>query len=148
MDLKSSGQEGSLEDGLGGQKAGEFPRKIKILLVDNHEILRRSLTALLKSQGDMEVVGEAENGEASIRMVRELSPDVVLMDINMEGMNGMEATRIIRSERPATAIIGLSMFDDAEYAEEMLRAGACRYITKSGESEALLRAIRACYRKD
>ena len=126
----------------------EFSKeKIRILIVDNHAMFRQSLRELLKSQEDMVVVAEAEDGEASVRLAEELSPDVILMDINMPGMNGIHATRAIRSRLPDSIVIGLSMFDAADMAEEMIGAGACGYIEKSGVPEALFEAIRTSCRK-
>ncbi len=121
--------------------------KIRVLLVDDHLILRQGLSRLLKSEADLEIVGEAADGETSIEMVRLLTPDVVLMDINMAGMNGVEATRLILAEFPKTIVIGLSMFEEQERAAEMRAAGASDYVTKSGKPESLIAAIRTCWKK-
>ena len=122
-------------------------RKIRVLLVDDHSVVRQALAHLLGNSPDIEVVGEAADGRAASELVRKLRPDVVTMDISMPGMNGIEATRIIHAEFPTVRIIGLSLFTDAERAEEMRRAGAAEYLTKSGPAAALLAAIRGTSNK-
>ena len=120
-------------------------RRIRILLVDDHILMRQGLTRLLAEEGDMEIVGEASDGEEAIRVARAVQPDVVLMDISMPGMNGIRATEIIRTEMPDIRVIGLSMSEESEAGSAMLRAGAVVYRSKSGPSAALLQAIRNCY---
>lgn len=114
----------------------------RVLLVDDHDVVRQSLARLLEGQEDIVIAGQADSGEAGVRMARELSPDVVLMDISMPGMNGIEATRRIRAELPEVNVIGLSMFEEADRAEAMREAGACTYLSKAVSSEILLSAIR------
>ena len=97
---------------------------------------------MLGLQPDIEVVGEASDGEEAIQLAREIVPDVILMDINMPKMNGLEATRIIHSEFPHIRIIGLSMYDADEHAAEMFRAGASAYRSKSENTALLLATIR------
>ena len=94
----------------------------------------------------MELVGVASDGAEAVTLVREMQPDVVLMDINMPGMSGIEATRIIHGEHPDVSVIGLSMFEEGEQAEAMRAAGAAAYVTKSSGSDAITAAIRASYR--
>ena len=118
------------------------PRSIRILVVDDHVIMRQGLAHLLKAQPDMDVVGEASDGQAAVRMARQCLPDVIVMDMSMPVMNGPEATRIIHSEMPDIQVIGLSMFEEEEKAEIMRRAGAVRYLTKTGPSNLLIAAIR------
>lgn len=118
------------------------PRAIRILVVDDHVIMRQGLAHLLKAQPDMDVVGEASDGQSAIKMARQLLPDVIVMDMSMPIMSGPEATRIIRSEMPDVQVIGLSMFEEEEKAETMRRAGAVRYLAKSGPSNVLIAAIR------
>jgi DNA-binding NarL/FixJ family response regulator len=124
-------------------KPAEIDR-IRVLIVDDHAIMRRGLTALLSNVPDMEIAGEAADGEASISLVRELCPDVVLMDISMPGMSGIEATRIIHSELPDVRVIGLSMFQEGGLGEAMRKAGAVEYLTKGVPAEILISAIRRC----
>ena len=98
--------------------------QIRLLLADDHAVVRSGLRMLLEAQPDMTIVGEAETGQEAIRRVAELSPDVVLMDIEMPGMNGIEATRRIKANAPASAVLALTMYEDDQYFFEMLRAGA------------------------
>jgi DNA-binding NarL/FixJ family response regulator len=121
-------------------------KKIRVLLADDHTILRRGVRMLLDSQPDLEVVGEARNGREALELARELGPDVVVMDVSMPEMNGIEGTRQICEELPAVKVVGLSMHSDAVYVREILRAGARGYLLKDSEDEDLLRAIRAVSR--
>src|SRR5262249_6455373 len=97
---------------------------IRILLADDHRILREGLRSLLAKQADMQVVGEAASGEEAITLAGRLRPDVVIMDVVLPGIDGVEATRTIRSDRAETKIIALSMHSDRRYVSQMLRAGA------------------------
>jgi len=119
-------------------------KKIRVLLADDHVVMRQGLSRLLRGEPDMEVVGEAADGETAVGLIRELLPDVVLMDINMPGMGGIEAVRVIHKELPGIHIIGLSMFQADERADAMRKAGAVDYIAKSGPSDAVIAAIRDC----
>lgn len=121
-------------------------KRTRIMLVDDHLVMRQGLAGLLRIDPDFEIVGEASDGESALVLVRELKPDVVLMDIGMPGMDGIQATRIIHKELPEIHIIGLSMFQEGEQQAAMREAGAVDYITKTGPSEALIEAIRACVR--
>ena len=120
--------------------------KIRLLLADDHTVLRAGLKALFNAQPDMEVVAEASNGEEAIRMSRELSPDVVLMDITMPGIGGFKATSEIRKQNPAVKILALTMHEDDSYLHQMLRAGADGYVPKKAADTELMAAIRASYR--
>ena len=117
--------------------------KIRVLLVDDHTIVRQGLAGLLRAEHDMEIVGEASEGESAVRLAREMRPDIVLMDINLPGMSGIDATRVIHQELPDVRVIGLSMFREGEQAAAMREAGAVDYIDKGGPADALTRAIRA-----
>jgi signal transduction histidine kinase/ActR/RegA family two-component response regulator len=120
--------------------------KIRILVVDDHAVVRQGLARLLTAEPDMEIVGEAANGETAVALALELRPDVITMDISMPGMSGIRATRLIRAQLPSVHIIGLSMFEEAEQATAMVAAGAAAYLTKSAAADALVAAIRNCVR--
>jgi two-component system response regulator NreC len=115
---------------------------IRILLVDNHRIVREGIRTLLEKNADLRVVGEAGNGEEAIHLTRELLPDVILMDITMPDLNGVEATLAILKNSPAAKIIGLSVHCDKRFASEMFKAGAKGYLTKDCAFEELIKAIR------
>ncbi len=115
---------------------------IRIILADDHKITRQGLRSLLDEQPDMEVVAEAEEGRTTLRLVRELSPDVVIMDVTMPDLNGIEATRQIVGEFDNVKIIALSMHSDTLFVTEMLKSGASGYLLKDCAFEELARAIR------
>ena len=117
-------------------------KKIRVLIVDDHKILREGLIRLLQAERDMEVVGEAADGETAIQMARNLKPDVITMDVNLPVISGIEATRRIVSEIPGIRVIGLSMDETEDQETAMLRAGAIEYLHKAGPSERLITAIR------
>ena len=116
---------------------------IRLVLVDDHELMRQGLRALVDGQKDVEVVGEANDGRTALALVRSLSPDVVVMDVAMKDMNGIEATRQIRAECPGVKVIALSSHADARYVRAMLDAGACGYVLKANAYDDLHRAIEA-----
>ena len=118
--------------------------KIRVVLVDDHAVVRNGLALQLKEQPDIEIAGEAADGKSAIRLVRRLQPDVVTMDVNMPEMGGVEAARAIHAEFPQVSIIGLSMFEEAKQAAAMREAGAVGYLSKSASFDSLLAAIRAC----
>ena len=113
-----------------------------ILLVDDHRIVREGLRTLLGQQPDLEVVGEAADGRDAVTQARLLRPDVVVMDIAMPELNGVEATRLILAELPQARIVALSMYADRRFVAEILRAGALGYVLKDGAFEELALAIR------
>jgi DNA-binding NarL/FixJ family response regulator len=119
-------------------------KKLRIVLADDHVVVRRGLVALFRTEPDMEIVGEASDGESAVYLIREVQPDFALMDVSMPGMNGIQATRIIHSELPDVRIIGLSMFQTEELSAAMREAGAVDYISKGVPFEAIIAAIRAC----
>jgi len=119
---------------------------IRVLLVDDHKLLREGIEAMLCGVNDVVVVGGAPDGRAALDLVRTLKPDVVVMDIGMTEMNGIEATRSIRAEFPDVRVVALSTHTDARYVLHMLDAGACGYVLKIGAHDELLRAIRAASR--
>lgn len=122
------------------------PRRIRILLADDHTVLRSGLRALLAAQGDLEVAGEAADGGEALRLAQTLKPDVVVMDIGMPGVGGIDATARIRRELPSTKVLILSMHDDQGYLRQALRAGASGYVLKKAADTELLAAIRAAAR--
>jgi DNA-binding NarL/FixJ family response regulator len=115
---------------------------IRVLLADDHKIIRDGLRTLIDKEAGMEVVAEAENGRKTIRLVQKLRPNVVVMDVTMPDMNGIEATRKITEESPGVRVIGLSMHSDRRYILGMLEAGACGYLLKDCAFEELAGAIR------
>ncbi len=121
---------------------------IKILIADDHEILREGIRRMIEKEPDMEVVGEAEDGRSAVKLARKLAPDVVLMDITMPDLNGMDATRKIVSETPGVKVLALSMHQDRKYVTGMLEAGATGYLIKGCKFEELATAIRSVARKN
>jgi DNA-binding NarL/FixJ family response regulator len=116
--------------------------KIKILLVDDHKILRDGICSLVKGYPDMEVIGEAADGRTALRLVEELSPDVVIMDISMPDLNGIDATRKINADYPNIKVIALSMHYDKQFVSEIFKAGASGYLLKECAFDELEHAIR------
>ncbi|MFO7964322.1 MAG: response regulator transcription factor [Desulfobacterales bacterium] len=121
------------------KKPGET---IRVLIADDHQIVRQGLATMLALQADIQVIGEAANGKEIVDMARNLKPDVILMDITMPEMDGIQATRTIKSENPHICIIGLSMHDAQEKADQMKAFGASAYFTKDGAADVLISAIR------
>ncbi|MBW4612266.1 MAG: response regulator transcription factor [Desmonostoc vinosum HA7617-LM4] len=119
---------------------------IKVLIVDDQNLIRQGLKALLELESDLEIVGEAENGEHAINLVRQLQPDVVLMDIRMPIMDGVAATREIQKHFNSTKVLVLTTFDNDEYVSAALQNGAMGYLLKDTPSEELAVAIRAVHK--
>lgn len=115
---------------------------IKLLLVDDHRLFREGLKRILELEPDMVVVGQAGDGLEALACLTQLSPDVILMDINMPGCNGVEATKRIKAKRPDLAILMLTIHDDSEYLFEVMRSGASGYLLKDVEPVRLIEAIR------
>ena len=115
--------------------------KIRLLLVDDHEIVRAGLRMLFSAEPEVEIIGEAGSGEEAVDAVENLLPDVVLMDVAMPGIGGVEATRRIKATRPQVAVLALTMHEDEEYFFEMLGAGASGYVPKRAAPDDLMSAI-------
>ena len=120
-------------------------KKIRVLIVDDHAVVRAGIRLLLDSQPDMKVVGEAQDGQESLVQVRKLKPDVVLMDITMPGMGGVEATQAIKKAYPQVQILALTMHEDTAHFFRMLQAGASGYVVKGADPSELLSAIRVVF---
>lgn len=119
--------------------------KITILITDDHALLRESWSFILNNDFRFKVIGECSTGEEAIDAVRQLRPDVVIMDINLPGMSGMEATSIIRKNSPGTKILCVSMHTQPAYARKMIQHGALGYVTKTSSSEEMINAIIEVY---
>jgi len=121
-------------------------KPIRVLLADDHETVRQGLRLLVDAQTDMEVVAEAGNGRVAIERTVALHPNVVVLDVSMPELNGLDATRELRAVAPDAAIVALTRYDDDAYVREIMRAGAAGYVLKQSQSSELLRAIRAAAR--
>jgi len=119
---------------------------IKILIADDHLFYREGVRTLLDTAEEIEIVGEASNGQEAVARAVELEPDVILMDLKMPGLNGIDATRQIVEKQPGVGILVVTMFDDDESVFAVMRAGARGYLLKDADQEELLRAITAVYR--
>jgi len=117
--------------------------KIRVLLADDHEVVRQGFAMLLGSQPDMEVVGQAADGREALELARELRPNIVVMDVTMPNLGGVEATRRIHEELNGVRVVALSMHSDSVYVREILRAGADGYLLKASSGADLIQAVRA-----
>jgi len=115
---------------------------IRVLIADDHTLFREGLRALFGTEGDIDVVGEASDGEEAVAKALQLRPHVVVMDLMMPKLNGIEATRRIRAERPEVKVLVLSMYDDEEHVQRLLAGGASGYMLKKATSDELVRALR------
>jgi two-component system response regulator NreC len=128
-----------------GQRNNSFSTKygaIRIIVADDHQIVRQGLRLLLEAEPDMEVIAEADNGRKVLKRAQELLPDVIIMDLSMPELNGIEATRQILSEVPETKVVALSMHSDSLFVLNMIKAGASGYLLKDCALEELIKAIR------
>ena len=117
--------------------------KLRILLADDHAVLRDGLRALVNAQADMEVVGEANNGRSASEKALELRPDVTIMDVSMPELNGIQATEIVKRECPETKVLALTAYKDKAYLDQLLKVGASGYMLKLSAAEDLIQAIRS-----
>ena len=118
-------------------------KKIRILLADDHAVVRQGFKMILDAQADMEIVGEAANGREAVDLAERLKPDIVVMDVAMPELNGIEATRRLASSAPHVRVVALSMHKDSVYVREILRAGARGYLLKDSGAEDLVHAVRS-----
>ncbi len=116
---------------------------IRVMVVDDHKIIREGLRALIAKQDDMEVCGEAADGRCAVELAAEVKPDVIVMDLSMPDMNGIEATERILADNPGTRVIALSVHSDSRFVDGVLRAGAAGYLLKDCAFEEVVRAIKA-----
>ena len=121
-------------------------KKIRILLADDHAVVRQGFRMILAGQSDMEIVGEAGNGREAVELAEKLLPDVIVMDVTMPELNGIEATRRLQTSAPHSRVLALSMHKDSVYVREILRAGARGYLLKDAIDSDLLAAVRAVSR--
>ena len=121
-------------------------KKINVLLADDHTVVRQGLRLLLDGEADMTVVGEADNGLQTVQMARKLRPDVVVLDVAMPHLNGLEVTRRITRDLPDTRVLILSSYSDEEYVRQLTEQGACGYLVKQTAANDLIKAIREAHR--
>lgn len=117
---------------------------MKIMIVDDHKIIREGLRSLLEKSPDIEIVAEAGDGITAVQKAGEISPDLVLMDISLPNLNGIEATRKITSENPGIKVIALTMHSEKWFLDKMIKAGACGYITKGCDYKELIQGLTSC----
>jgi len=123
-------------------------KKIRVLIADDHTLVRDGIRSMLTLVANVEVVGEATNGREAVEMTKQLAPDVVLMDLAMPIMSGLDATRRIRREFPETKVLALTQYDDSEYVIPVIEAGARGFVTKMAAFSELASAIQAVYKGD
>jgi two-component system NarL family response regulator len=122
--------------------------RVKVLIVDDHRVVREGLSAILQSKENIQVLGEAQDGQEAVEKARSLLPDVILMDVSMPKMSGVEATRIIKREFPHIGIIALTMYEEQQYIFDLVRGGATGYLLKDSDSDQIVKAIQSVYRGD
>jgi two-component system, NarL family, response regulator DegU len=120
--------------------------RIRVLIADDHRVVREGLSAILKTKENIEVVGEAQDGQEAVEKARSLVPDVILMDVSMPKMSGVEATRVIKRELPHIGIVALTMYEEQQYIFDLVRAGATGYLLKDTDSSQIVKAIQSIYR--
>ena len=120
--------------------------KIRVMLVDDHPVMRAALRAIISAQPDLTIVAEADGGQAAIDLLEDARPEVVLMDGSMPEMNGMETTRRLRQLQPDLKVIGLTLYEQTTYLEEMIEVGASGYVLKTGSPSEIVEAVRTVAR--
>ncbi len=139
MNNESAGSDRAEEE---KEKEEEEKEPARILIADDHDLVREGLRAVLSGEADLEVVGEATDGQEALKMCRSLKPDLVLMDVRMPKSDGLEATRAIKEEMPGVSVVMVTMHENPDYLLEAIRAGAAGYILKDAEGERLVGAVR------
>ena len=129
-----------------GDEGGE--NSVRLLIADDHALVRQGLRGILEREQDIEVVGEAHNGREAVDLCRALGPNLVLMDVRMPEMDGLEATRIINHERPEAGVLMVTMHDNQDYMREAAKAGAAGYVLKDAPRDELIGAVRRVARRD
>jgi DNA-binding NarL/FixJ family response regulator len=129
-------------ESAGSVEAALQASPVRVLLADDHAMVRQGLRSLLDGYGDVSVIGEAADGDEVIQLARSLQPDVVVMDVNMPGTDGIEATRILKGEQPTITVIGLSVHTNREIEQSMRAAGATEFLTKEAAVDRLHEAVR------
>jgi DNA-binding NarL/FixJ family response regulator len=135
-----------LQGGAKKVRAGKNMQKIRVILADDHTVVRQGLRALLIAEGDIDIVGEADNGRQAVQIARKRAPDVAVVDIAMPQLNGLEATRQITRTVPSTKVLILSSYSDDEYVQKLTEAGAAGYLIKQTAANELLKAIREAHK--
>ena len=130
------------EAGADGKAGGEATLPVRLLIADDHGLMRWALGAMISDEPDLEVVGEAKDGREALYLSRRLRPDVVLMDVQMPDIDGIEATKEIKAERPEVVVLVVTAFEDPDYLLEAIRAGAAGYVLKYADRDELLGAVR------
>jgi DNA-binding NarL/FixJ family response regulator len=120
--------------------------RIRVLIADDHRVVREGLSAILKTKENIEVIGEAQDGQEAVEKARSLLPDVILMDVSMPKMSGVEATRVIKRELPHIGVVALTMYEEQQYIFDLVRAGATGYLLKDTDSSQIVKAIQSIYR--
>jgi DNA-binding NarL/FixJ family response regulator len=145
--LPTPGLPGHIQSALASSRASQtthenkMKKRIKLLLVDDHPVVRKGISSCLARQEHLQIVGEAANGEEAMRKTRELMPDIILMDIDMPEMNGLEVTELLHKDFPKIKVIILSMHSNSEYVMRIIQSGASGYVLKEAPTEELVRAI-------
>jgi DNA-binding NarL/FixJ family response regulator len=129
-----------------GDEGGE--NSVRLLIADDHALVRQGLRGVLEREPDIEIVGEAHNGREAVELCRALDPTLVLMDVRMPEMDGLEATRAIKHERPEVGVLMVTMHDNQDYVREATKAGAAGYVLKDAPRDELLGAVRRAARRD
>jgi two-component system nitrate/nitrite response regulator NarL len=143
----AAGLAGHIQSALASSRAGQatheskMKRRIKLLLVDDHPVVRKGISSCLAQHDHLQIVGEAADGHEAVRKTRELLPDIVLMDIDMPKMNGLAVTELLRKELPRIKVLVLSMHSNTEYVMRIIQSGASGYVLKDASTEELVRAI-------